>query len=329
MNFPLFIARRLSGGNSPETSSSRVMVRIAVVSIALSIAVMIIAIGVVGGFKKVLTQRISGFAGDLQMTLSSNENRSMIIPYSIEPSLLQTIRTIEGVRRVEGYATAKGLLQSAAGVEGVVMRGVDRDYDWSFLSEHLVAGALPIFSDSTRSREAVISSEVSRKMGVGVGDVFKFIVVNENPRRDRFRVAAIYDSGLSEFDSMIIFGDIQTVRRINNWLDTAVEGYQIYTTGETDLVAERIYEELPSEGLWRLDTLQENFPQLFDWITMLDVNTMFVLVIMLIVAVINMLCGILVIVLESVRMIGVLKTQGITLGMLQRIFLYRTMHIVL
>lgn len=288
---------------------------------------MIIALGIVGGFRKELTSKIAGFAGDVKLTERSAENPTLITPYIINPADIRRLSSIDGVNRAQAYATVQGLLQTKNGVEGVVLKGVAKDYNWDFLSRNLVGGEIPHFTDSTRSREVIISSLIARKMGLTTGDIFRFIVINEEPRCDRFRVSGIYESGLEEFDSKIIFGDIQTVCRINNWESGSVEGYEFYTTGG-DAVAEAIFDELP-DGKWNLDTISESYVQFFDWIEMIEVNTSFVLIIMLIVAVINMLSGVLVIVLESVRMVGILKTQGMTFGSLQRIFIYRSGYIVL
>lgn len=321
MNLPLFIARRI--GIKSTTNSSRVMVRIAIVSISLSAAVMIIAMGVVGGFKKELTEKIRTFAADLQLTQRSDNNRMELTPFVLDTAEIERLRAIKGVEKIEGYATVNGLMQTENGVLGVIIKGVAANHAWHDITD----GAPPVYVDSVRSRDIVLSGEISRKMGLIVGDVFRFIVVNENPRNTRFRVAAIYDSGLSDFDSKFIYGDAATIARINGWDDGMVEGYQI-TTDRSDSAAEALFDELP-DGRWNLDSTRDSFVQFFDWIEMMELNTTFVLIIMLIVAAISMLSGVLVIVLESVQMVGVLKTQGITNGQLQRIFVYRSGYIVL
>lgn len=321
MNLPLFIARRI--GIRSTTNSSRVMVRIAIVSISLSAAVMIIAMGVVGGFRRELTEKIRTFAADLQLTQRSDNNRMALTPFVLDTAEIERLRAIKGVEKIEGYATVNGLMQTENGVLGVIIKGVAANHAWHDITD----GVPPVYVDSVRSRDIVLSGEISRKMGLVVGDVFRFIVVNENPRNTRFRVAAIYDSGLSDFDSKFIYGDAATVARINGWDDGMVEGYQI-TTDRNERTAETIFDELP-DGRWNLDSTRDSFVQFFDWIEMMELNTTFVLIIMLIVAAISMLSGVLVIVLESVQMVGVLKTQGITNGQLQRIFVYRSGYIVL
>lgn len=321
MNLPLFIARRL--GIHGSTTSSKVMVRIAVVSISLSVAVMIIAMGVVGGFKRELTSKVRMFASDLRLTERSVDNPAVLTPFVLDSAQIRHIEAINGVSSVEGYATTNGLMQTENGVLGVVIKGVGKEHDWAMITQ----GTPPLYVDTVRSREVVISKDIADKMGLTVGDVFKFIVINENPRNTRFRVAAIYRSGLNDFDSRFIYGDMATVARINGWEDGMVEGYQIMTD-QDERTAETVYEQLP-DGRWNLDSVRETFVQFFDWIEMMELNTTFVLIIMLIVATINMLCGVLVIVLESVQMVGVLKTQGITNGQLQRIFVYRSAYVVL
>lgn len=322
MNLPFFIARRLS--HSTTTTSSRVMVRIAIISIALSVAVMIIAIGIVSGFKKELTDKVRGFAADVQITFRSPDNPSMIEPFAADTLKLEHI---PGIKRIEPYATANGLMQTSAGVEGVMFKGYDSDYDWSFFENSLLDGEIPQFTDSTRSREVLISSTLARKMGIEVGDIFKFIVINENPRRDRFRVSGIYETGLVEFDSKLIIADLNTVIRINGWQEGSAEGLQITTDGRMQ-TADEIFQEMPM-GRWNLNVAEDTYSQFFEWIKMMELNTSFVLIIMLVVATINMLSGVLVLVLESVSMVGVLKTQGITMAKLQLIFLYRSGYIIL
>ncbi|CDN31396.1 ABC transporter permease protein [Mucinivorans hirudinis] len=317
MNFPLFIARRLAGvENSRRT---RIMVGIAVVSVALSVAVIIVALSIVGGFREQLAAKVRGFSEDIVLTKRTADNPNLTEPFALSHEDVQELLSIDKVEKVEPFSTANGLISSGGAIEGVVLKGVE---DYSFLSQNLVSGEIP-----TVHGQVLISAATAAKTGLKSGDSFSFIVLNQTPLKRLLKISGVYSSGLEEFDSKFLFADISLANQINGWEEGVYEGYQIRAALNEQTVDE-IWDSLPVER-WNVQSVQELYSQFFDWVVMLEMNSAFVLVIMLIVAVINMLGGVLVIILESVRMVGVLKTQGIRRGQLQKIFLYRSGMIVI
>lgn len=342
-----FMARRLG-----ETGrKSRLMLRVATLCVAVSVCVMLIALGVVNGFRNTVSEKVSGFAADIQLLPLGGANSYEGMPIRYDSLLVDEVATTEGVAHVQRFATKAGIIRSDSSIYGIVLRGYAPETDTTFLHRQLVAGYIPTYTDTTRNREAVISCSISRAMQLQPGDKFDVLFVGgDRPRRDRLRVAGIYDSGMEEFDRMTVIGDLRIVQRLNGWSRDEVGGYEVLLKRGTDRkeVALRLTENLqPTDILdgWgeiaventtdagsgdlEVWTVEERYPQIFDWLAMLGLNTTIVIVIMLVVAVVNMSSGVLIVVLEQTRNIGILKALGMRNGLLQRIFMLRSVRITL
>lgn len=342
-----FMARRLG-----ETGrKSRLMLRVATLCVAVSVSVMLIALGVVNGFRNTISEKVSGFAADIQLLPLGGANSYEGTAISYDSLLMDQVAATEGVAHVQRFAAKAGIIRSDSSIHGIVLRGFAPETDTAFLHRQLVAGYIPTYTDTTRNREAVISRSISRTMGLQLGDRFDVLFVGgDTPRRDRLRVAGIYESGMEEFDRMTVIGDLGVVRRLNGWQNDQAGGYEVLVQRGADRkeVAQRLAENLqPTDVLdgWGaiavendLDTgsgdlevwtVEERYPQIFDWLAMLGLNTTIVIVIMLVVAVVNMSSGVLIVVLEQTRNIGILKALGMRNGLLQRIFMLRSVRITL
>lgn len=342
-----FMARRLG-----ETGrKSRLMLRVATLCVAVSVCVMLIALGVVNGFRNTVSEKVSGFAADIQLLPLGGANSYEGMPILYDSLLVDEVAATEGVAHVQRFATKAGIIRSDSSIYGIVLRGFAPETDTTFLHRQLVAGYIPTYTDTTRNREAVISRSISRAMQLQPGDKFDVLFVGgDRPRRDRLRVAGIYDSGMEEFDRMTVIGDLRIVQRLNGWSRDEVGGYEVLLERGTNRkeVALRLTENLqPTDILdgWgeiavesdtdagsgdlEVWTVEERYPQIFDWLAMLGLNTTIVIVIMLVVAVVNMSSGVLIVVLEQTRNIGILKALGMRNGLLQRIFMLRSVRITL
>lgn len=338
-----FIARRLGGTGR----KARVMLRVATLCVAVSVSVMLVALGIVNGFRSAVTTKVAGFAADIQLTAEGSGNSYEALPVTYDSALVADIAATEGVVHIQRFAAKAGILRGDSTIQGIVLKGLGAEADTSFLHAQLTAGHIPAFSDTTRSRDAVISQTLGRAMGIGLGDRFEVLFVGgDAPRRDRLRVAGIYSSGMAEFDKMTVFGDLGVVQRLNGWDRAQVSGYEIAVTPGADRgeVAYRLSETVHTDpfGEWgftddengegqnlEIATVNDRYPQLFDWLEMLGLNTTIVIVIMLAVAVVNMASGVLIVVLEQTRSIGILKALGMRSGTLQRIFMLRSVGVTL
>lgn len=336
MDLSFFIARRTarSGpGNRPG-----VMERIAVVSVALSMAVMILALAVMMGFKREVTRKMTGFAAHVTLTDVRGVHALDAAPVHRSERLETLIAATPGFVSMAPFAVRGGIVRTADAVEGIVLKGVDSAYDWTFFREWLVAGGLPRVGDTIRTKDILLSSNLAGRLALGVGDKVEmlFVETGELPRRDRFKVAGVYSSGMDEMDNVFVMTDLRNVQRLSDWGPEQVSGYEVFTSDLSE--AGRFARELDRALLYddsgltvnlSVGSVQERYPNIFDWLRAHDVNAAVVLVIMLVVAFFNMASALLVLVMERTRMIGLLKALGMRNGPLRRIFLYRAALVAL
>ena len=326
MNLELFIARRIARngpGNRPG-----VMVRIAVVAVALSVTVMILALAVIMGFKREITDRVTGFSAQVEVADLRSAGSIESVPVPRSEQLERAIRSAGEVVRLAPYAVKGGVVKTPDAILGVMLKGVDGGYDWSFFRDHLLEGELPRVGDSIRTKEILISRSVAREMGLVPGDKVEMLFVEseKSPRRDRFKVSGIYATGMDEFDRSVAMTDLRNVQRLADWSSDEVSGYEVTLAdfSQAEDFSRRLNDML-------LDSDREAFwdPTVFDWLKTHDVNAAVILVIMVVVAVFNMATALLTLVLERTRMIGLLKTMGMNSASLRRIFLYRALMLIL
>ena len=330
MNLSFFIARRMARP-SPENRPG-VMERIAVVSVALGVAVMILALAVILGFKREVAAKMTGFAGHVAVTDVRGVGTLDAEPVVRSAHVEELIRTTEGFRAMAPYALRGGIVRTADAVEGIVLKGVDGSFDWRFFREWLTEGELPRVGDSVRTKDALLSRTLADRLRLGVGDRVEMLFVEpgELPRRDRFKVSGIYASGLEDMDGAVVLTDLRNVQRLAEWTPEKVSGYEILLDdlAGADAFAARLsdallYDESDDTRNLVATSVMERYPNIFDWLRAHDVNGAVIVVIMLVVAFFNMASALMILVLERTRMIGLLKAFGMSDGQLRRIFLWR------
>ncbi|MCB0530575.1 MAG: ABC transporter permease [Lewinellaceae bacterium] len=347
MNFPFFLARRIAF--SGKQNFSRFIIRIAIVAVALSVAVMIAASAFIAGFKTEISRKIFEFWGHIH--ISDTAYSLSFEPQPIErdqafyPSL-DTIREIEfsepetilgietgrtvtgrshgGIRHIQAFAHKPGIIRTKSAMEGILLKGIGPDFDWSHLDPYLLEGKPFTFDDSTASRGIIISRQTADRLQVGVGDRFIVHFVKENEQlRRRFDVAGIYKTGLEEYDRKFALCDIRMVQDLMGWNANQVAGFEVWLEDIRDLELYNTYiydEVLPPDLL--CVSIREKFPAIFEWLDLQDYNEVVILALMLAVAIVNMITALLVLVLERSTMIGVLKALGETNGRIRQVFLY-------
>lgn len=336
MRLEFFIARRLD--RTSEGDRPGVMVRIAVISVALGMAVMILSLAVITGFKREVTRKLTGFAGHIEVTDVRSVNALESTPVRRSGRLEELIASADGVASAAPYAVKGGIVKTADAVQGVQLRGVDGSYDWSFFAEHLVGGELPRVGDSVRTKDILVSRRLADRLELPVGEKVEMLFVERGaaPRRDRFRIAGIYATGMDEMDEVTVLTDLRNVQRLAGWQPDEVTGYVVRTT-DFDR-AEEIAWQLGRMLLYEDDDPSHNlavnsvvtlYPNIFDWLKAHDVNAAVIIGIMLAVAFFNMAMALLILVMERTRMIGLLKAMGMTDGSVQLVFLFRAAFITL
>ena len=333
MNVELFIARRLRGSGE----SKGVMVRIAVATTAVSIAVMIVAVAVIMGFRAEITGKITAFTGHIKVQALDYGTGGESDPIAASEEMARDIARLNGVVSVAPYALKMGLVKTDEATQGMLLKGIDAGYDLSVFGQWLVEGALPRLDDSVRHKDILLSESVGRMLRLGVGDRVEMLFMDGErpPRRDRFSVCGLYSSGFGEMDDRFALVDIANVRRLARWNEGQVAGYEIVIDDVERLdeleeaVAEAVMPYDGGEPPLMVRTVVGDFPQVFDWLATHDVNAAVIVSIMIVVALVSMISALLIILLERIRMIGVLKTLGMTDGALRRVFVLRAAGIVL
>ncbi|MEN8765835.1 MAG: ABC transporter permease [Wenyingzhuangia sp.] len=332
MNLELFIANRLSRSKEYKNSISSPIVKIAIIAIALGMMMMIISIATGIGLQRKIRDKVAGFNGHVVISnYDNNSSKTTQNPISIEQDFYPQFKTVSGIKHIQVFATRAGIIRDEKTFEGIVLKGVGENYDWSFFQEYLVAGELPQFSDQ-QSKKVLISKIISDRMQLEVGDTFDtFFIKQESnilPKRRVYHVSGIYDTGFEEFDKNIVIGDINQIRGLNKWDDNQVGGFEVFVE-DFDQIEKKSKEIYQAIGV-TLDSqsLFEQFPQIFQWLQLFDGNIAIIIIIMMIVAGINMITTLLVMILERTQLIGVLKTLGTNSWSIRKVFLYNASYII-
>ncbi|MBE7177961.1 MAG: ABC transporter permease [Mucilaginibacter polytrichastri] len=327
MNTALFIARRLTF--TSKRTFSRLIVRIAIAGIMLGLGVMILSLAIVKGFKQEIREKVRGFSGDIQLLKFDLNNSYEKAGFSLDADTLKRITNIAGIKKVMPFASKPGIIKADTDIEGVVLKGVDQQYDWALFRSVLAEGRVIDFSDSVKAQqEIMISRSTANRLRMKLGDSFLMYFIQEPLRRRKFTIVGIYDLGVEEVDKTYVVGALSLIRRLNNWDDKTVGGYELRVDdfdriGQVD---DRLNAVIPVK--LRSYTVMQNYASIFEWLALLDVNTQVILILMLAVATINMISALLIMILEKTNMIGVLKAMGYPNSELKKVFLYNAGYLV-
>ena len=316
-------------------SRSTVMMRLASVTVGLGIAVMIITLAVVAGFRQQINGALRGMMADMTICDVSGLMRQESEAVVPSAEFVAEVGAIKGVRSVAPQVTLNGMAKSGDNVAGLQIKGIDQHYDTAWWQSVLLEGALPDFEAEHRGKELLLSEATARKLDVAVGDKVEmlFAVGDERPRRDRFKVSGIFRTGLEEMDLRMAVGDVRDVRRIVGWADDEVSGYDVMLSEDAaaDEVSEAIFKIIDSRydagdksvGSLVANSISERFPVVFDWLKAHSINARVIIVIIMVVVLFNMAAAMLIMVLDRTAMIGSLKALGMRNRAIRRMFLYR------
>ena len=336
MNFPLFIARRLHQGGDERHKVSRPAIRIATIGVAIGLAVMIVMVSVVLGFKHTVRDKVVGFGSHIQVINVLSLTQSDTYPVCIDDSMTRVLGSIEGVRHVERFAMTKGILKTDNDFLGVALKGVGPEYDTKFLQECLTDGELPQFCDTATSYPLVLSKTMAGKLKLKVGDrVFAYFIGEDDVRARRFTVKALYQTNMKRFDDQICLTDLYATNKLNGWFAGQCSGAELLVS-DFDKLADTNYEVIKQvnhtldryNNAFTTQTVTELYSQVFSWLELLDVNVWIILALMVVVAGFTMVSGLLIIILERTQMIGVLKALGARNATIRKTFLWFATFII-
>lgn len=326
MKLELFIARRLLKGDKKGTVSVPI-VKIALAGIALGVCVMLLSVFIIQGFKKEITVKLSGFSAHLNITAYEEGDPYTGSHVVISDTVMTALKDLPGIRQVYAYVAKPAILKKEGEIHGVMLRGVDSSYRGDFYLHHLCEGDFPDLSGARPSEDILISSSVAALLNVKTGEQLTAHFVQDPPRARVFKVKGIYDTGFKEYDDRVVVCDIRHLQRLNGWKDGEISGVAVELDDleKTAVLERQIDDVLPLEadgGFYRVTTLRETAPQIFDWLNLLNMNVWIILILIVTVAGFNMVSGLLVLILDKTSLIGILKALGYRNIRLRKLFLY-------
>ena len=336
MNLPLFIAKRIYSDKGDKRKVSRPAIHIAIIGVAIGLAVMIITVSVVLGFKHTIRDKVIGFGSHIQVHNLLTYSGTDPHPICINDSLMNVLKHIDGVDHVQRYSYTQGILKTDDDFLGAMFKGIGPEYNTSFLKAHLTEGEIPQFSDTTSHYQLLMSKMIADKMRLKAGDkVYAYFIDNDDVRTRRYTVCGIYQTNMTRFDESLCFTDIWTASRLNGWNSDQFTGVEMTVKDfnrldETaDLFIQDINRTSDDEGnTLTSETIYEAYPQVFSWLELLDLNVWIILILMICVAGFTMISGLLIIILERTHMIGILKAIGSRNAMIRHTFLWFSVFII-
>jgi len=338
LNIERFIAKRILSGSGASNQLSRPIVRISVWGIVLGLAVMILAVAIVTGFQNEIKAKLIGFNSHIQLSNYDNNVSAEPKPISRIQPFLAALKSDPDIRHIEVYATKNGIVKTKTDNEGILLKGVSADYDWSFLNTNFVEGKAFVLND-TVSKNIVISKYLSDKLNFKLNDkmIIYFIVdrfdslgnkIRTETAAKDFYISGIYETGLEDVDKTLVLSDIRRIQKMNGWSEDEVAGFEI-SINDYKKIDDIGYEidALIGQGLVA-QTIKQTNPAIFSWLDMMDMNAIIILVLMVVVAGINMMSALLILILERTNMIGILKAMGAGNGSIQKIFLYNAVYLI-
>lgn len=335
MNLEYFIAKRIHFEKKGEKNVSRPAVRIATIGIAVGVAVMLIAIAVVIGFKQEIRNKTIGFGSHIQITNFDNNNSYEMQPIRMSDTLQNQLKAIPNVRHIQRFVTKPGIIKTENDFQGMILKGVGPEFDWSFFKSNLLEGDIMNLNDSTPVNEAIISKSIADMMGLKLGDSFLTYFLQDQIRARKFTVKGIYSTNFADYDKLFVITDIRIAQRLNGWDQEYFSGMEIlitdfnYLDGVSDQVYALAANRFDAEGNgYFIQTIRQLNPQIFSWLDLLDMNVWVILLLMLAVAGFNMISGLLILILEKTNMIGILKSYGAGNWSIRKIFLYESIFLI-
>ena len=336
MNVPYFWARRIYADNDNQKKVSRPAVRIAIIGVAVGLAVMIVSVCVVLGFKHAIRDKVVGFGSHIQVAEFSMLQQGTDSPIEVDDSVMNVLQHIEGVKHVQRFAMKQGILKTDSDFLGVAFKGVGPEFDSTFIHQHLLEGAVPKFSDKSSGNKILVSKVMADKLKLTCGSrIFAYFIDDSGVRTRRFTIAGIYQTNLTQYDNVMCYVDLYTAVKLNGWQEDMASGAELQVDhfDKLDEVENRVVKLVNRTtdkygNTYSSKTIKELSPQIFSWLDLLDLNVWIILIIMMAVAAVTMISGLLIIILERTQMIGLMKALGARNPMVRHTFMWFAAFII-
>ena len=303
----------------------------AVAAVSLSITVMILAIATGKGLQEKISAKVTGFTSDIQVTVLDLNQSLEQSPISPDSTVIMSLYEIEGIEHVQTQITKNALIKTDTEFEGIIVKGVDDNFDWNFINAHLTQGQLPKYNSYEKSNEILISKKLSQTLGIKINDQALFYFQgkqNNQPLIRKFTIKGIYETGIEIFDDLYIFADLKHLQKINRWSENQFSSIEIKVNKDYNIDSIQSLVEIVTPFDTKVSSSKSLYPQIFDWIKLFDLNIAIILIIMIVVASINMISSLLIIILERTKMIGLLKALGAASISIKKIFLYHAFYLL-
>ena len=329
MNVEYFIAKRLFTAKEKNNRYTKPILRIAILAIALSVAVMLLSITVLTGFKNEISNKIIGFSSHITITNFTDNQSYESEPIELNQEFFPSITQQQGIKHIQTFATKAGIIKTEDEILGMVLKGVGSDFDPSFFEQNLVVGEVPTYNDTLTSSKVMISKSVADILQLKLGEKLIMYFVEQPPRVRKFIITGIYETGFGDFDDLIVMADIRHIQKLNGWERNQVGGFEILIDNfdQLDEITAKVYEQIPYN--LNAQSIKEQNPQLFDWLDLQDINVRVILILMLIVGGVNMITALLILILERTKLVGILKALGATNWSVRKVFLYNAVYLIL
>lgn len=337
MNLPLFIAKRIHFDNGEDNRKvTPPVIRIAMAGVALGLAVMILSVAIVVGFKKEVREKVVGFSSHIQITNFKNSSLYDSYPVALSDSMRRVLQNDSRIARFEGIASKPGIIKTENEFLGIILNGAGTDYDWAFMEKNLIEGRLPVYTDSAVSNEVLLSRHIADKLHLKVGDgLYTYFIQGDNVRARKFSVVGIYQTNFLDYDRMYVMADVRHIQRLNGWNADQYNGFAVLLRdyGDVDAMTEELYFTFnevsdPYGQNFYVSSLREQNMQIFSWLDMLDMNVWIILGLMAVVSGFTMISGLFIIILERINMIGILKALGASNLFIRKTFLYVSLFLI-
>jgi lipoprotein-releasing system permease protein len=338
LNLELFIAHRISNGAESKKKLSQSIIKIATLAISLSLIIMILSVAIITGFQNEIREKVVGFGSHITIMNHDNNTSYETVPINKNQDFYPAIENTEGIKHIQVFGIKAGIIKTKTDIQGVVLKGIREDFDWTFFEKNIVEGTHFVIKDTTKLTEVIISEYLSNLLKLNVGDNLFMYFVQDPVRLGKYKIVGIYNTGLEDHDMLYVICDLKVIQDLNYWdVDgkDLISGFEITIDNYKDL--EKMTEIVNNEvgitfnedgSKLKVENIKDRNPQIFDWLALTNTNVWVILILMIIVSTINMISGLLIIILEGTNLIGILKALGSSDWSIRKIFLYNSVYII-